>query len=295
VLTGYLKERAPELANPRAVATQVQNLVTFWQDKTLDAIAEPACRAYGRWRNVSAGTWGNDLITLRAAIGHDYQHGRLTRVVPVWTPPRPEPRDRVLSRSEIAALIRAARRSQWARDHLPRFILLAYYLAGRKEAILSLRWAQVDLDAGTVDLRRPGQAQTAKRRAYVHAPRRLVAHMRRWRRRGTPTGFVVTYHGGPVQDVRRGFSLAVRAAGLDGKVSPHVLRHSAAAHMAADGVDLKAISLYLGHTSVSTTERNYAHYSPLYTEQVADWFDRRLTRRLTQNRRHGPQVFDGAG
>jgi hypothetical protein len=35
--------------------------------------------------------------------------------------------------------------------HLPLFILVGLYGGARKEAILSLRWLQVDLDAGRID------------------------------------------------------------------------------------------------------------------------------------------------
>ena len=40
-----------------------------------------------------------------------------------------------------------------ARLHLPLFILIGLYTGARKEAILSLRWSQVDLTSNRIDFK----------------------------------------------------------------------------------------------------------------------------------------------
>lgn len=80
------------------------------------------------------------------------------------------------------------------------------------------------------------------------------------------TDYVIEFRGKPVLDVIGAFRRAVRAAGLPGRVTPHVLRHTAATWMVQGGASKEQVAKFLSDT-VETVERVYWHHSPEFCKQ----------------------------
>jgi len=89
-------------------------------------------------------------------------------------------------------------------------------------------------------------------------------------------------HGEPMTTaaMRSRLAKAASEAGLQRRVTPHMLRHSAATQLIESGVDIRYVQRLLGHASLSTTEI-YTHVTDLALRRVvieANVLDRCLTR-----------------
>ncbi len=71
------------------------------------------------------------------------------------------------------------------------------------------------------------------------------------------------------RSVDRKFDKYLKASGLDGKITPHTIRHTIATHWLENGMDLKSIQTLLGHTSLATTTL-YTHVSTKLKKKVYD-------------------------
>lgn len=296
VLTIYSREHAPSAADPERIGYAVQALAPYWAELPVSDVKGEACRRYLASRTkrrripgsapptyedvpVSPATVRRELATLAAALAHCHREGYLQSAPSVWLPPMSAPREVYLSRSEVARLIRAARRDPRAKRHLPLFILIGFYCGRRKESVLSLQWQPnrtggwVDLDNGVIDFRPQGRAETSKRRGRLRVPSRLLRFLRYARRR--TDRYVLEYgpERKPVLDVKRSFASAARNAGMDpARVTPHVLRHTCLTHLAQSGLPLWEACAWVDVT-VETGEKVYAHHDDRH-DRARDLLDR---------------------
>jgi len=71
------------------------------------------------------------------------------------------------------------------------------------------------------------------------------------------------------RSVDRNFEKYLKGSGLEGRVTPHTIRHSIATHWLEKGMDLKTIQLILGHRSIAATTI-YTRVSPKLKKEVYD-------------------------
>jgi integrase len=301
VLAIYLADVAGRHAREGETKQRVLTLDAWWAHRTLAEVNGANCRAYvdhrtaQSWKSAKPEKTGRaprmvtvaaarrELEDLRAAINHHRREGLCSEIVSVVLPEKAPARERWLTRAEAAGLIWAAWRAKQAMRgtgtrravgrHVARFILVGLYTGTRSSAICgaalmpTLDRGHVDLDQGVFYRRAVGRRQTKKRQPPVKLPPRLLAHMRRWARRGLSKKAVIEWNGKPVESVRKGFEAAVRAAGLGYEVTPHVLRHTCATWLMQKGVNLWDAAGFLGMT-VQQLEQGYGHHHPDYQEQA---------------------------
>jgi len=317
VLAIYLLDVAPRHSREQETRQRILTLDAWWAERTLADVNGASCRAYieyrtsQRWKSakpektgraprmVSAAAARRELEDLRAAINHHRTEGLCSEIVSVVLPERVPARERWLTRSEAARLLWAAWRAKQIMrgadtrravgQHVARFILTGLYTGTRSSAICgaalmpTVDRGHVDLDQGVFYRRAIGRRQTKKRQPPVKLPPRLLAHMRRWKRLGVSQRAVVEWNGKPVQSVRKGFQAAVRAAGLDVSVTPHVLRHTCATWLMQQGVNLWDAAGFLGMT-VQQLEQAYGHHHPDYQEEAVGAFGGQFGARNTVNK-----------
>lgn len=265
VLLVYAQEHVPHTKAARNTAYNLESLGSWWAARRVVDVTPANCRKYASGRSDAAAR--RDLEVLRAALHYWHKHYGPMAVVPAVVLPKRSPsRERWISRNEAARLLRTARRSQ----HLGRFILLALYTGSRSGNILRLQWDQIDFASGVMSRRSAGEIEDARKRApRVRLGRRILAHLRRWRRLDpTFSRFVCHYDGKAVAKLRRSFPAAAQRAGLD-DVTPHTLRHTRATWLMQEGVPIWEAAGALGMT-VETLERVYGHHHPDWQKRAAE-------------------------
>lgn len=217
--------------------------------------------------------------------------------------PRPDGRrDRIASPAEARRLLDALpdeQRALWA---------TAFYAGLRRGELRALRWSDVNLDVGLLRVERgwdakegPIEAKSRAGRRRVPIARELRAHLAAHRLRSAALGDALVFGVSPISafepsTVRRralkawadASKAAAARAGREGRgpdpdevlrpIGLHEARHTFASLMIAAGVNVKALSTYMGHASITITMDRYGHLLPGAEGEAADLLDAYLAR-----------------
>jgi integrase len=233
---------------------------------------------------LDASTVRNTLMPLRVIFRRAVARGDLpvNATTGLELPAVDGRRERIASPSEAEALLRAlpdGDRTLWA---------MAMYAGLRRGELLALRWEDVDLPLGVIHVERSWDAKegvvapksrAARRSVPIAAVLRehLVQHaLRSGRRTGLVFGTRETQPFTP-SNVRKRANATWRRAGLE-PIGLHECRHTFASLMIAAGVNAKALSTYMGHSSVTITYDRYGHLMPGNETEAAELLDAYLVR-----------------
>ena len=189
------------------------------------------------------------------------------------TAKRSQPLPKALTLDEVMALLDVPDTATPA-GRRDRAVLEFLYASGaRVSEVVGLDQEDIDLESGTAIVTGKGNKQRlvplggfAIRAIEAYLPDRL-----RFRLSGRDSGALfLNARGGRL--TRQGLWGIVRKhatrAGIPvDRVSPHVLRHSAATHMVERGADLRSVQELLGHATITTTQV-YTRVTPQHLFEV---------------------------
>jgi integrase/recombinase XerD len=224
-------------------------------------------RAYlarARARGLSPRSTARRLSTLRRFFGFLIGDGRRhdDPTATIESPRLPRGLPKVLSESDMHALIAAALRRKGAEGKRLRAIVEILYASGlRVSELVALRLSAIARDGRFIAVR--GKGGRERLAPLGAAARRAIETYSSARAEHLPEGKTSPYlfpsrgADGHLTTARVGQLLKGLAveAGLDPrKVSPHVLRHAFASHLVDHGADLRAVQTMLGHADIATTQ-----------------------------------------
>lgn len=233
---------------------------------------------------------------LRSALTQAQAWGYVERnAAALARPPRMEKREiQTLSGEEAQRFIAAT-----ADDRLGNLFAVALYSGLRQGELLGLRWPDVDLDKGTLRVRKAIQKHggewrfvdpksESSRRTVQLSPaavailadqKRLVAASRRTLGGGWQEwGLVFPSQVGTPLDgtnVTKHLQRQLRGAGLP-VVTFHALRHTCATLLMEYGIPARVVMDQLGHSQINLTLNTYSHVRPTMLRAAADALERAL-------------------
>jgi integrase len=263
----YIQDRVVRGVPASGVAwarQRVANLSTVFAGLRAPEITTPKMREYAQdrlARKASHGTINRDLGALSRMFTLAIQAGRLSRRPHIPRMTESQPRQGFMEPADYQA-IRKCLPAEY-KDVLD----FGYYSGWRRGEILSLEWRDVDRPAGVIRLR-PEVSKTREGRVLVlSAPLRTLIDQR-WQARAIGCPYVFHESGRPLENIKRVWRRACKAAGLPSKLF-HDLRRTAVRNMVRAGIPERVAMQMSGHKTRSVFDR-YNIVSEADLRQAAD-------------------------
>jgi integrase len=236
-------------------------------------------------KGLDGSTIRNSLNPVQAIYRRALQRGEvaINPTIGLDVPAASGKRDRVASPDEaemLLSVLSSDDRAIWA---------TAMYAGLRRGELRALRWRDVDLGNGVINVRRgwddnegetTGKTRAAQRSVPIASPLRkvLVEHGMTTKRTGDDLVFGSTTAKPFVPSTIRRRARAAWSKHGYTPIALHECRHTFASFMIAAGVNAKALSIYMGHTSVMITLDRYGHLFPGNEAEAASLLDAYLAR-----------------
>ena len=146
-------------------------------------------------------------------------------------------------------------------DYFKPMVLVALNTGMRRNALFSLRWEDIDFQAGTIFLR----ADAAKSKKHMIIPmnatvRETLTAWKEQEKKDSGLVFANPLTGKKFDNCNNSWKSLLKAAGIE-KFRWHDMRHDFASRLVMNGVDLNTVRELLGHSDIKMTMR-YAHLAP---------------------------------
>ena len=217
-------------------------------------------------KGVAWGSLNQVVCALRFFYGVTLDQAIIPERIPYAREPRKLPT--VLSAEEVVRFLEAVSSLK------SRVALTTAYAAGlRVSEVAALKVADIESDRMVMRIE---NGKGGKQR-YVMLSGPLLGVLRSYWRLTRPSLFLFPGRtpDKPIEPtvLHAACRSAAAAAGIDKRVSVHVLRHSFATHLLESGTDIRIIQVLLGHEQLSTTAR-YTHVSTGLIAGTASPLDR---------------------
>lgn len=289
------KHIIPSIGGIRLNQLQASSLQKLYNDKIKSG------RADGKEGGLSPRT----VRYIHQVINGALQQAVKEKIIPVNVaesvrlPKDPKKEMRVLSIKDVSVFLETAKNSRLYRRYYPAYVT-EFYTGLRRGELLGLRWCDVDLKKGRIQvcqqLVKEGSKHSIRelktessQNRIINIPSEVIDVLKIHRKEQEEHLRVLGYNdlqirehfknglvfinelGGYIQprNFTRNFKGVLRAAKL-GNVRFHDLRHTFALISLQAGADLKTLQSDLGHSSIQTTLDQYGHVNEDMKREAAD-------------------------